>query len=110
MEQQHGALRQRQTVQQSHELSLLLLPDEQIGRVVALEVGRRSSEFFQQRFFAALFAPPLNALLVRDAKKPTAEVLVVTQAADVPRRVDERLLYDVQAGLLVMDQLENINV
>src|SRR6185369_12994275 len=107
MEQQHGALRQRQTVQQFHKLSLLFLPDEQISRVVALEVERRSSEFFEQRLFAALFAPPLNALLMRDAEQPTAEFLVVSQTADVARCVDERLLNDVEAGLLVMDQLEN---
>ena len=60
--------------------------------------------------FAILLSPALNAFLVSDAEEPTAEFPVIAQTADVPDGVDERLLDDIEAGLLVLDQLNNINV
>ena len=45
-----------------------------------------------------------------DAEQPAPELLVVAQTADVPHGVDERLLDDVEAGLFVVHQFENIRI
>ena len=41
-----------------------------------------------------------------DPKQPTAEFFVLAQALQVADRVDERFLDDIQAGLLVVNQLK----
>ena len=79
------------------------------GRVV-LAFNRFSRELLQRGGFAALLAPALQAFLVRDDEQPTPEFPVLSQAAHVPRGADERLLDDVQAGLLVVDQFKHIHI
>src|SRR5262245_27678771 len=109
MEQQHRTLRQGKAVQQFHKFGLLFLSDEQIAWII-FEVRRCFGEFSEQRFFAISLAPLLDTFLMRDAEKPTAEPVVMAQTADVPNGVDKRLLHNVEARLLVMDQLENIDI
>src|ERR1035441_6477739 len=109
MQQQHGAVGQRQLVQQLDERILLLSADEQL-----LRPGLEVREVFIRRINGhlrwPLLAPMLDALLVRNVEEPRAELLVPLQGADVPGGVDEALLDDIQARLLLMDQLVNIGV
>jgi hypothetical protein len=103
VQQQHGPLRQRQSVQQFHKFSFLLAANQQFIWTV-FKSTRRFGNFFAQHFVAALFAPALDAFLVRDAEKPASEFPVIAQAADVPDGGDERLLHDVEARLFVVRQ------
>ena len=109
VQQQHGTLRQRQMIQQLHKFGFLFLPYEPFGRII-LNFGQDGRKLFERGFFAAPLAPPLNAFLVRDAEEPTAELLIVAQAAEIPDGIDKRLLHNVETGLLVMDQLKNIDM
>src|SRR5262249_8177918 len=109
MQQQDGSLRQGQLVEQGHEFGLLFLADKKIVGTV-IEAGRSVVEFLQQKRFAPLFAPVLQAFLMRNAKKPTAELLVFAQAVQVPGGVDKSLLDKVQAGLFLAEHLKSINV
>ena len=109
VQQQHGTLRQRQLIQQLHEFGFLFLPYEPCGWII-LNFGRDGRKLFERGFFAALLAPPLNAFLVRDAEEPTAELLIVAQAAEIPDGIDKGLLHNVETGLLVMDQLKSIDI
>src|SRR5260221_2652057 len=45
-----------------------------------------------------------------DAEQPAPEFGVVSQTAEVAHGADKRLLNNVQAGLLFMDQFDHINV
>jgi hypothetical protein len=108
MEQQNGALRQRELVQEFHELRLLFLTDEQIVRGI-VEFGRRAREFREQSFFAPLPAPLLETFLVRNAEEPTAELLVFSKRANMSDGADEGFLHEIQAGLFLMEQLERIS-
>jgi hypothetical protein len=85
MQQQHGTLRQRQSVQLLHERGLLLLPDEQLVGPSSKSSGTPAHS--SRRSSSRLPSPMLNTLLMRDAKQPTAEFLIVTQAGQVPNRV-----------------------
>src|SRR6185369_4773220 len=109
MKQQHGALSEWQPAERLHEFSFLFGADEQIERV-RIGLGRNGREIFEEFFVAVLLSPSLNAFLMRDAKKPTAELLIVAQAAEVRHGTDKRLLHDIQAGLLFTDQFEYINI
>src|SRR2546425_3453046 len=92
-----------------HKRGFLFLADEQVRRII-LEFGRGRGDFLQCVFFAAVFAPALNAFLMGDAKEPASELFVVTQAVDVPRCADERFLYDIEGRLFIVNQLEYISV
>src|SRR5271163_3491453 len=107
MQQQGGALWQRQLVQQIHEFSLLLAPDEQVVRAVCKFIGVIG--YFLRGQFPP-FAPALDALLVRNPEKPAPKLTVLAQAADVPRGGNERLLHDVKTGLFVTDEFKNIDI
>ena len=109
MQQENGALRRRQLIQQFHEGGFLFLPDEQGGRVV-LEFGRSGGDFLERLLFAMAFAPALNAFLMSDAEEPASKPFVVAQAADVPRGANEGFLDDIEARLFIVNQLDDIGV
>src|ERR1051326_8232367 len=87
----------------------MLLADEQIiGPGSGLQW--HGAKFFERVFLPGLPAPALDALLMGNAKEPTPKLVVLAQAADMPHRLNERILDDVQTGLLVMNRLKNINI
>jgi hypothetical protein len=45
-----------------------------------------------------------------DAKKPGAELVILSQTADVARGIDKRLLNDIEAGLFIVEKVEHISV
>ncbi len=47
---------------------------------------------------------------MRDAEKPASKFFIIAQTTNVPDGGNERLLNDVEACLLVMNQFKNINV
>ena len=96
-------------VQQFHKFSLLFRPNEQLVGAV-LRIGRLSRKLFEQGGVAVLLAPALNALLMGNPKEPTAKLLVISQTAEVPGGVDERLLDNIETGLLLVYQFEYINI
>src|SRR5271154_7239833 len=100
MQQQHGALRQRQLIQQIHKFSFRFAPDEQIVRAV-FKFIRRFWNFIEQNFFAAASAPKLNDFLMRDAKEPASKFSILPQTADVSDSGDKSLLHDVETRLFV---------
>src|SRR2546426_12665011 len=94
VQQQHGALGQRKLMQQLHEFGFLFPPYEPCGWII-LNFGRDGRKLFERGVFAALLAPPLNAVLVRDAEEPTAELLIVAQAAEKQDGIDKGLVRNV---------------
>src|SRR6266545_2192440 len=63
VQQQDGALRERQLVQKVHELGLLLTAEKQIARVV-VKLDRCFDEFLARCCLAISTPPELNALLM----------------------------------------------
>jgi hypothetical protein len=52
----------------------------------------------------------LDAFLVRDAKEPASEPVIVAQSADVTDGSDESFLDDVQTRRFAADQFENVRI
>src|SRR4051812_47155543 len=91
MQQENRTLRQRQLIQEFHELSLLFLANEQFVRG-AFELNRRADNLITQHFFTRPLSPALDALLMRNAEEPASEFRVLAQTAEVAHRIDERFL------------------
>src|SRR3569833_3586176 len=108
VQQQHGALRWRQLIQQTHKLGLLFLANKQIVRR-GFELNRCIGEFVAQHFLASPLAPALDAFLVRNAEEPAPEFCVLAQAADVAHGIDEAFLHEIEARLLVANQFKKKN-
>ena len=103
-----GALRGRELREERAELGGLLGAEEDLRRpgVAAGVVG----EQIAGNEFAAGLAEMLEALLVGDAEEPTAELGVVAQVAEVARGADKGGLDEVEAGLLVADEFEDVGI
>ena len=82
MQQQRRTLGRRQLRQCLHELRCFLLANKQLPRIIHV-VGQRRQLLVVGRQLAVALAPMLDAFLVRDAKEPASEPVIVAQSADV---------------------------
>src|SRR5215469_7758740 len=102
-------MEQGKLVEGFHKLGLLFPANEQIIGTIKRFVWRIRN-FIKQNFLAALFPPVLENSLMGDAEEPASKFVIVVQSANVFGGGDKRFLDKIQAGLLVMDQFENINI
>src|SRR4030095_343907 len=66
------------------------------------------AQLVDDRFTPPVLAPSLDALLVGDAEKPTAKLLVLSQSIDVTNGADEGLLNKVETRLFITNQFMHI--
>ena len=109
MEQQDFALRLGQLREAGEEFLLTLAADEPVARVIG-GVRQQIGEFLDWLVVARRLAPVLGALLPGDSEEPRAELGVIAQAGEVARGGDERLLHDVQRGLVVADKFGDVGI
>ena len=102
-------MRRLQLFQDSHKRGLLFLANEDFfgtsAGIRVIVVAR-----VNWNFLWTFLAPALDAFLMGDSKKPGAEFVILPKAADVPRRVNERLLDNIEAGLFIVKKFKYISV
>jgi hypothetical protein len=96
-------------VNRTHKFGLLFAANKNIvGGVKGLV--RSIRDFIEQKFLAAFFSPVKEAFLVGDAEEPACEFFIVAQSGNVPGGGNERFLDDIQACVLMTDQLEYLDI
>src|SRR6516165_641903 len=101
-------MRRRELVQQEHKPLFVLLLDEKLSGRRLLRQGF-IRQFLKRPELAPGFAPALNDLLMCDPEQPTAESRIFAESSKVSGGVDKRFLNQIQTGLLITNQFEDMN-